>query len=174
MEKDKKTSLTDNPIIFLDIDGVLCTNREFYDYSYSYRKSHPLLERLHVPYPFNFQCVEIFNEILTKTNADIVISSDWKLLWSLEEVDEIFKFFKVIKSPIKRTKNNESFTRIDGRLSEIEDFIKTHHLKNYVIIDDLDLSGHTNPSRFIRTTNLNGLKEKGLSEKIIEVLNNEN
>ena len=90
-------------IIFLDIDGVLATNKEFGMNRTKFQTKHPEAKELHIPYPFNPECVKIFNEILDETNAIIVLSSDWRLHWDLDGLDRIFKFNGVKKSPIALT-----------------------------------------------------------------------
>jgi histidinol phosphatase-like enzyme len=51
-------------IIFLDIDGVLATNKEFFRNTSKFWENHPAMAELKVPYPWNEGCVKIFNDIL--------------------------------------------------------------------------------------------------------------
>ena len=87
------------PTIFLDLDGVLCTFNEYMRPTSKFWQKHKEAKELRLPYQFNSKCVKVFNEILIITDADIVLSSDWRTHWNLQELDNIFKYNKVIKSP---------------------------------------------------------------------------
>jgi len=93
-------------IIFLDIDGVLATHLQFMMNRTKFRKKYPEANTLRIPYPFDEGCVKIFNEIIEETGADIVLTSDWKLHWDLDEIDKIFKYNQVVKSPFTFTEND--------------------------------------------------------------------
>jgi len=143
-------------IVFLDIDGVLATNE-----SQRVKKKYWYDER---SYPFEKKCVRNFNALLNTTNAEIVLSSSWKLFYSLNELNEIFKFNSVNKSPIDITEE------LGDRNLEIEKFAKNNDLKKFVIFDDLSLICF--PERFIKTEGIYGLTEKNIL-KAIEILDNE-
>ena len=162
-------------IIFLDIDGVLATDREFIMNRTKFRKKNPEAMELNIPYPFNKGCVKIFNEILTETDAKIVLSSDWRLHWNLEQLDKIFKFNGVIKSPEATTAFSKwkmsSSLELD-RVMQIKNYINYGEIENWVAIDDLNLSDLGD--RFVRTKDSEGLKQLGIKNKIIKILNNGN
>jgi hypothetical protein len=61
--------------IYLDIDGVLSLGSEINLESTKWGFIHQ----------FNKRAVEHLNEILEKTNADIIISSDWRNHFELEQ-----------------------------------------------------------------------------------------
>ena len=142
-------------ILFLDIDGVLCTEE------CSKKPYHPVFF-----YPFHIDCVNIFNHILLETNAEIVITSDWRkhLEFDLNRIDQLFKFNGVNKSPIDYTPDFGS-----NRNKEITSYIYKHKIKKFVIIDDMPLK--VNSLRFVRTNLNDALIEDGVSEKIISNLN---
>ena len=125
--------------MFLDIDGVLATNKQFGMNVKKFREKNEWAMNNNVPYPFDTKCVDIFNEILEETNAEIILSSDWKLHWDLIKMDLIFKKNNLIRSPRMMTKNDSiSFGNITkNRVHEIELFLKDFEFVNYVIIDDL-------------------------------------
>ena len=50
-------------IIFLDIDGVLATNKEFATNRTKFREKYLWAKELRVPYGWNKGCVDVFNEI---------------------------------------------------------------------------------------------------------------
>ena len=160
-------------VIFLDIDGVLATDKEFFTNRTNFQKKNEKARELHIPYPFNKKAVEVFNQILDATDADIVLSSDWRMHWDLDELDEIFKFNGVKKSPIAITskiKRKMSSELEDDRAHQIVEFKRAHNITNYVAIDDLDLSFSLG-EHFFKTKSNMGIKQTGLKEKIINKLN---
>lgn len=161
-------------IIFLDIDGVLATNKEFAMNRTKFQTKHPEAKEIHIPYPFNSGCVKILNEILDETNAVIVLSSDWRLHWDLNGLDKIFKFNGVKKSPVAITskmKRKLSSDLEDDRSFQIKTYINETLPNVWVAIDDLNLSSLG--VNFIRTKDSEGLKQTGIKNKIIKILNNE-
>ena len=159
-------------IIFLDIDGVLATNKEFVTNRTKFRENHLWAKELRVPYGFNKGCVDVFNEILDITNAEIVISSDWRVHWDLDELDKIFKVNGVKKSPIFSTIKNKrkmSSELEDDRVYQINEWVKFNNPEKWVALDDMNLSS-LGPN-FFRTKDSEGLKQTGLKNKIIKVLN---
>ena len=165
-----------NSTIFFDIDGVITTVEEYYRSRRKYWDKYDIAKNLIVPYPFNKQCVDIFNEILTITDADIVLISDWRNNWTMEELDVIFKMNSVIKSPIDKTENfYTSMKNLESdRAREIEEYITRKNITNYVIIDDLNLKPFLmDDSRFIKTIEREGLKQCSIKKKILKVLTNE-
>ena len=158
-------------VIFLDIDGVLATDSEFMMNRTKFRTKYPEANELRIPYPFNSDCVKIFNEILEQTDAKIVLSSDWRLHWNLEELDLIFKFNNVNKSPEAVTlsfKRKMSSDMEDDRSWQIKEYVDYNKIANWVAIDDLNLSSLG--SNFVRTKDSEGLKQLGLKNKIISIL----
>jgi hypothetical protein len=158
--------------IFLDIDGVLTTIAESLAYQKEFWDSNPLAKNEKIPYPFNEKCVDVLNEILKQFECEIVLTSDWKKRHNLKEIDIIFKNFGVIQSPIKVTENlRDEFNFEYCRAMEIMHFIGENAIKNYIIIDDLDLEKMFPPivlDRFFKTSFDNGLAEPGLKDEIIK------
>jgi len=60
--------------IFLDIDGVLSTIKEYDKPRKKFWSKYDIANNLKIPYPFNEGCVKIFNEILTEFECKIIIS----------------------------------------------------------------------------------------------------
>lgn len=161
-------------IIFLDIDGVLATHLQFMMNRTKFRKKYPEADKLRIPYPFDADCVKIFNEIIEETDADIVLTSDWKHHWDLDEIDKIFKYNQVVKSPFTFTENDiRSFGNITlNRAWEIDLYIKANNVDNFVVIDDLWVDKYMKFSedRIVRTKDSEGLKQSGIKEKILKYL----
>ena len=166
-------------IIFLDIDGVLATNKEFMTNRTKFRKKYPEMDELKVPYAWNKDAVKVFNEILDVTGAEIILSSDWKLHWDLDDLKKIFEWNGVKKHPIAVT-NNE-YTSISNltmnRAAEIEDYVRDNDIKNYVVIDDLNVGKYMgltgDDDKFFMTISGEGIKKTGLKDRIIKKLNND-
>lgn len=165
------------PVIFLDIDGVLTTHIEFYRNPQKFQEKNNWAKELRVPYPFNEKCVKAFNKILTSIEVDIVLSSDWKKHWTIEELDIIFKNNGVIQSPVDKTPNTPiSMSWIEkNRMSDIESYLRQNDLidSNWIIIDDLNVREFLPEEyrdRVFLTRDLEGIKQSGLKEKIIKRL----
>lgn len=161
-------------VIFLDIDGVLATNKEFAMNRTKFQTKHAEAKEIHIPYPFNPDCVKIFNEILEATNALIVLSSDWRFYWDLKDLDKIFKFNGVKKSPFDitiKTKRKLSSELEDDRSYQIKKFVNEISPDTWVAIDDLNLSSLG--GNFVKTKDSEGLKQTGIKEKIIKILNHD-
>lgn len=165
--------LKEKTILFLDIDGVLTTDAQ---YNSNPKKWNPAFN----VYGFDYKCVKIFNEIFDNFDVDIVLSSDWKTHFDLNEINNIFKFNKVHKEVKAFTKNlwGSKYFRIDQleecRANEILDYVKKHDIKKFLVIDDLNLSKWIDDEHFVRTPKSNeGIKQSGIKDKIIKRLKNE-
>ena len=166
-------------VIFLDIDGVLATDKEFMRNRTKFWEKHPAMAELKVPYPWNKEAVKLFNEILDATGAEIVLSSDWKLHWNLDELKSIFNWNGVKKYPITVT-NNEyvSVNNLEmNRAAEIGDYVRENDVVNYVVIDDLNVGKYMgltgDDDKFFMTRSGEGIKKTGLKDRIIKKLNND-
>lgn len=153
-------------LIFLDLDGVMCTSS-----CYGKGKNNKWDS-----YMFDHKAVAVLNFILQETNADIIISSDWRHEYTLQEMREIFAHNFVFKGPIGFTPNSEEYKSNQlelGRANEIKTWIKLHAWKSdikWVAIDDLDMSLYLGDN-FVRCPNEHeGIKRKGVKEKILEIL----
>lgn len=165
-------------IIFLDIDGVLATHKQYMMNRKKFWDKNDIAKELRIPYPFDPKCVKIFNEILDATGADIVLSSDWKEHFSLEDLDLIFKFNGVNKSPIDITTSEiASFgNQTMNRAFQIGEYVTRNNITNYVVIDDLNVGKYMvitdEVHKFVLTDDFEGLKQLSIKNKIINILNN--
>jgi len=164
--------------IFLDLDGVLATNKQYMMNRKKFWEKNDIAKEIKIPYPFDPKCVKIFNEILDETGADIVLSSDWREHFSLEDLDKIFKFNGVNKSPIDITVSElASFGNLTmNRAYQIGEYVTRNNITNYVVIDDLNVGKYmviTNEeNKFVLTNDFEGIKQLGIKNKIINILNN--
>jgi hypothetical protein len=127
--------------------------------------------------PFNKKAVKVYNDILEKTGADIVISSDWRHHWTLPQLQEIFiEYAGIIKAPICTTgyiKETTLERLAEFRAKEILIHVEQNKPDSWVAIDDLDLSKWLLPwvaeDHFVHLPKSNeGIKQTG---KAIQVIN---
>jgi hypothetical protein len=129
--------------------------------------------------PFNIKAVRIYNDILFKTGAEIVISSDWKLHWTLKELQEIFiEFAKIDKAPISVTPSSwgHMFTSLqqleECRAYEILKHVEEFKPTSWVAIDDLKLTPFLLDENFVYLPRSNeGIKQSSKKDEIIKKLN---
>lgn len=90
---------------------------------------------------FNPECVFVLNEIIQKTDCEIVVSSDWKRMMSFTDMQNFYLNQGVIKKPLSFTPDI-SIDLINGRMAEILQWLRyNNHLKiqSWVAVDDLPL-----------------------------------
>lgn len=152
-------------VLFLDHDGVLSLPSEPYDGTRESAK-------------FNHKAVKVLNEIITQIpEVEIVVSSDWRMEFSLNEIRKLYIDQGIIKQPIGYT--CYSLLNIEkkyeqARVEEIFMWLRQHNLgmtplKDWVAVDDMDLKelgdNFVHVSRFRE-----GIKQSGIKEKIIQKL----
>jgi hypothetical protein len=130
-------------VIFLDIDGVIATDNSF-------RSKKFLIDKVQMPYKWDEKCVESLKHILEQTQANIVLTSDWRLYYPLEEMKTIFKYYglpsdKLIDYTLNFRKLS-SYNYEGIRCSEIEKYLleSKHDIDNWVAVDDMNLSELSN------------------------------
>jgi len=156
---------------FLDLDGVLATSHQFN----SNRKHwHPQYDC----YRFDEKCVKVFNSIIEEVNSIIILSSDWKHHYSIEQMNEIFKwnglntFITDITPNLWKVKFTSLAQLEDCRADEILKYVHEHEIQNWIAIDDLDLSPWISPEHFVRTPKVSeGIKQSGVKDKILNIIN---
>lgn len=121
------------PIVFLDIDGVARPNSRPNDYR------------------LNGQNVALLNLAFDVLDADVVISSNWRLTHSLDFFNEYFDGRVIGKTRDLEYKGFEI-----TRWEEILDFMKNHIGRNYYILDDQDYHFPRSVSQLIICNELNG------------------
>ena len=104
-------------VLFLDIDGVILP----------WYSDVPILET-----------VKALDDL--SQNFDmVVITSDWRLTYSISEIREFFiKWgFKIVPGDVTRTSQTQSTT---NRPEEIYDYIVKKGVEDYLIVDDFPLA----------------------------------
>ena len=190
-------------VIFLDHDGVICLASEWGGRHKKQRKAGRKLSQSIESLPvdarfdnFNKKAVAILNEILERTNAEIVVSSDWKRWASVEEMGEYYEQQGIIKKPIAFTKSiNDCEVPTDFQFSPKFDLEQERHFEilqflndnpqitHWVAIDDLnmgkvqkhetwgDMDLDWGLDNFVHTPkSREGIKQSGIKEMVLEFL----
>ena len=189
-------------IIFLDNDGVICLSNNWGGRTKkwaNYRSTNPDSSKDKKDAPvsvrfddFDKKAIKILNEILEETGAEIVVSSDWKLHATLEELGEYYESQGIIKKPITLTPNIQNCKDYDSdfiwsprweseqiRTIEIKQYLHDHpEVTHWVSVDDLNMGKIGEPwkdiwaiDNFVLTPKQNeGIKQLGIKEKILKFL----
>lgn len=96
-------------VIFLDHDGVICLQNNWGSRSKKQQKwggRKPFMNLKDIPIEYRFdnfdkKSIKVLNEILEETEAEIVVSSDWRLHATLEELGDYYEAQGIIKRPIE-------------------------------------------------------------------------
>ena len=193
-------------VIFLDHDGVICLapnwgsrfkkekklmrGKDIPEYLSS--SFHETLKPVDIRFDnFDKKAIEVLNEILKETDAEIVVSSDWKRFATVEEMGEYYESQGIIKKPIAFTdsitsNNYDNFPweyRMEleqTRSLEIAEYLTNYQsITEWVAIDDLNMSLRRKEdgeyswglNNFVLTPSSNeGIKQSGIKEKIIKFL----
>lgn len=152
-------------IIFLDIDGVLVTRRHLSSLMQSgQRFSDGMGLSLFDPI-----CVENFIRIINETNAQIVISSTWRMM--PDAVDIVWAERKMPGRIVSVTPRSSSGRRGE----EIQRWFEVHKdnfdVERFVIIDDEVADMGEMLPHVVKTTWMSGLTQE-LADEIINRLNN--
>ena len=150
-------------VIFLDIDGVL-NSEEFL-------RSIPTDKLVLVPFDeANFSDnqidkskVKLINQIIEETNAEIVISSFWRLGYSLQGLKDIFNHAGLKGQIIDVTPSIPT----EDRNVEIKLWLAHNKVNKFVVIDDdlnAEIQGH-----FVKTSFQEGLIKEHV-DKALEIL----
>jgi hypothetical protein len=159
--------MVNNPHIFLDIDDTMITSAQYYG-----KKLHPK----YLCHPFDSKCVNVLNKIIEKTNAIIILSSDWKHHFNIEQLNEIFKDNNINSivtdiTPSSWGKEFKSMKQLEEcRAFEIQKYVDEHQITKWVAVDDLNLKPWI-PNNFVWCTQLNeGIKQSGIEDKILKII----
>ncbi len=153
--------------MFVDMDGVLCTTA-----CYGRGKNNKW-----DVYMLDSKAVAVINFLIQETGAEIILSSDWRHTYTLQEMREIFCHFGVIKGPIGFTPSSKTYTADNlerGRADEILLWLEMHAWKKdikWVAIDDLNMSEKLGENFVWCPREQEGIKMTGIKEKILKVLN---
>mgnify|MGYP003664636450 CR=1 FL=1 len=169
-------------ILFLDHDGVICLQKQWGSrFSKKSKKAGNKFDH------FCPKAIRVLNDIIKETDCEIVVSSDWRVMCSLQEMQVLYKSRGILKAPIdytrvasdmepkiwKETKEYKDFYALAARVreTEINDFLKKYNksITSWVAVDDLNMN---KLDSFVLAPNqTEGIKQIGLKDKIISALN---
>jgi len=163
-------------VLFLDHDGVICLAAQWGSRFKNKEGLDSTFDR------FDPKAIRILNEIIDKTDCEIVISSDWRFHATLEEMQELYRIRGIKKVPIDYTPDFSSTLEkaAESRSWEILDWVKAHpEITHWAAVDDLDMSRHFNEGKYtfgfdnfvLTPRSKEGIKQCGIKEKIIKCLN---
>ena len=186
-------------VIFLDNDGVIClannwgsrVNKRKKD-KISLVMNDPDVEAKYRFDYFDKKAVKVLNQVLEETGTEIVVSSDWRLYGTLEELGDYYLSEGIIKKPIAFTKRYIGCDKPDEfewfrstmyeqqRCIEVRQYLTDHpEITHWVCVDDLSLGEddgygfkrNWGLSNFVHTPRENeGIKQAGVKEKLLEYL----
>ena len=191
-------------VIFLDHDGVICLSLNYgtrFKKQKELRKLNPFITDDEIPWELRFdnfdrKAIKVLNEILTETDVEIIVSSDWRKYGTLEEMKSYYELQGIIKqpmafTPIIKSCNNydENYIWENGwdleqtRCLEIKQYLKDNpNITHWVAVDDLNMgkTGIKNKVKFTHDWGLDnfvltprgteGIKQFGVKEKILNFL----
>ena len=194
-------------IVFLDHDGVICLDNNWGSRRKKQNKWGGMklsMDRKGIPVEYRFdnfdrKAVSVLNEILDETDAEIVVSSDWKHWSTVEEMGEYYEIQGIKKKPIDFTKylgqcsfqDKKSFQWSytydleQSRYVEITQYLMDHpEITHWVAVDDLHMGKHVENSKygafdrddwgltnFVWTPRSSeGIKQSGVKDKILKYL----
>ena len=160
-------------IIFLDVDGVLNSDRymasqKFNEEIRGYKDMWEVINK--VPHThLDPAAIKLLNTLVEQSGAEVVLSSTWRLRFTLDEMNEMLasrgaKFTIVNKTPPARR-----FRSYRGE--EVRDYLKSleEQPESFVILDDIDQFPLLKDN-FVRTTERDGLTETHV-QKALDILN---
>jgi hypothetical protein len=185
-------------VLFLDNDGVICLSNNWGSRDnklkkFKFKNPNVKLDVKKLPVEFRFdnfdlKAVKVLNEIIEKTDCEIVVSSDWKLHASLEELGDYYISKGISKKPIAITPKMEEFDPETNnlfmwkgwlerkRITEIKKFLEENkEITHWVAVDDLNMSNEFHRDlglpNFVLTPKMTqGIKQSGIKEKILKFL----
>ena len=192
-------------VLMLDNDGVICLSNNWGGRTKKwskYRSENPDLsgEKKNAPVEYRFddfdkKAIKILNDIIEETGCEIVVSSDWKLHATLEELGDYYESQGIIKRPIALTPDIQNCT-VQGnvfiwsrqwdleqvRTIEIRQYLHDHpEVTHWISVDDLNMGKNGEPwkdvwaiDNFVLTPKSSeGIKQSGIKEKILNYLKDE-
>lgn len=139
-------------VIFLDNDGVICLANNWGSRSKKQDKWGGMklsMRGREIPLEYRFdnfdqKAVKVLNSILEETDAEIVVSSDWRFHATLEELGEYYESQGINKRPIDVTEKFHYRDWVE------EGFIKPHGEFPWSRMDDLEQQRHFEIKRWLR------------------------
>jgi hypothetical protein len=128
-------------IIFIDVDGPLAWG------TWNEGKVNITggVEDFLIPYPWVKEDCEALQKICKETNAELVISSDWKKHFTFNQLKRIFWHYGITARLVDITTHQDLWNKMSRssleheRALEIAKWARDNKITNWIAIDDLDL-----------------------------------
>lgn len=169
-------------VVFLDIDGVLNTDKNYRDWRAAIKADGTSPEDMLSPHTkllFEKRCVDVLNTITDVTKAHIVVSSSWRKIYEdprrpelhfsdlvalLKEVDVAAPILGKTPADLPR-----KFSELIPRGREIQAWLaRNQDVDKFVILDDEEDMIHLK-NRYVQTDARVGLSSKD-AERAIKLL----
>jgi len=128
-------------VIFIDVDGPLA----WATWNDGKVTINGGIEDFQIPYPWVKEDCEALQKICDATNAELVVSSDWKMHFSFLQLKRIFVHYGITARIIDITTHQDLWMKMSRpslehtRASQIIKWAKDNKISNWIAIDDLDL-----------------------------------
>lgn len=152
-------------LIYLDFDGVLNSRRWFN--KLQGRQTDDRLVLVETDEMLDPEPVELINQLVEKSGAKVVVSSSWRILHSIEDLNNILRKFGARFEAIDVTPRlyEERGIEIQTHLDYLKS--KGDEIESFVIIDDdWDMAHFLNTKHFIKTTFDSGFTDWHLEEAL--------
>ena len=99
-----------------------------------------------IPYPWVKEDCEALQKICDETNAELVVSSDWKMHFSFRQLKHIFWNYGVTAPIIDITTHQSLWMKMSrpplewDRAAQITKWVKDNKISNWISIDDMKLN----------------------------------
>ena len=157
---NSKNNINREKLIFLDIDGVLNSNEYYNSTLITHGKTLGVSDKL----------LNLFKKVVEKTNAKIILSSNWRLSYEklIEIKRELFKIDTYISDI------TPDLNKIGDRVDEILLWLKKNNKKSskWVAIDDMNLlfmNNKLHKNNFVKINPEIGLTEKNCQDIIYKL-----
>ena len=128
-------------IIFIDVDGPLAW-ATWNDGKVTITGG---VEDFQIPYPWVKEDCEALQKICDETNAELVVSSDWKKHFTFNQMKRIFRHYGISARLIDITTHQDLWNKMSRpsidheRALEVVKWAKDNKISNWIAIDDLRL-----------------------------------
>ena len=130
-------------IIFIDVDGPLAWGTWM---DGKVKINENTSDEFTIPYAWDKADCEALAEICDKTNASLVLSSDWKKHFTLKQMSNVFIEYGIYAPLIDITTHQSLWMKMSRpsleweRAAQIVKWAKDNKISNWIAIDDLNLA----------------------------------
>lgn len=129
-------------IIFIDVDGPLA----YGTWGDGGVTMHDRGDEFRIPYPWVHEDCDALHKICEETNAELVISSDWRKYFSFYQLKRIFTYYGIYAPIVDTTTHQNLWNKMSRpsieweRAAQITKWVKDNKISNWISIDDMKLN----------------------------------